>query len=109
MPQEQANGFVLARMRFKEQLSGEMSEKMDVHCQARATLYGPLDLIGQLRGRFVSALSRREQVRGAIGDEKRSEFFQIKLERSDHIRRQYAAARAIGLYKTGHVTIFARR
>jgi hypothetical protein len=85
MAEEQANGFVLAGMRFKEQLSAEMSEQMDVHCQANAPLYGSLDLIGQLRGRFMFALSRWEQVRGAIGDEKGPESFQIKLEKADDI------------------------
>src|SRR6516165_4402052 len=88
MPQEQANGFVLARMCFKEQEGAGMPEQVDVHRQARATLYRPLNLIGQLRRRFMSALSRREQVRGTVRHEKGSKFFQIELEKADDIRRQ---------------------
>ena len=88
MAEEQANGFVLAGMRFKEQFSAEMSEQMNVHCQANASLYGSPDLISQLRRRFMFALSRREEVRGAVGDEKGPESFQIMLENADDIAPQ---------------------
>ena len=88
-------------MGFEVQVGADMPEKMGVHGQAGADLYGALDLCGQLRGRLGSALSRREQVAGAIGDEKGSEFFQVKLEKADDIRWQFKLERVLVLDLAG--------
>jgi hypothetical protein len=76
-------------MSLKEQVGADVPKKMDVYRQACANLNGALDLFAQLLGRLGSALSRRKKIAGAISHEKRSKFFQVKLEKSDDIRWQF--------------------
>ena len=97
MAQEQAHSLVIARMGFEVQIGADMPEKMGIHGQASALLYAALDLFGQLRGGLCSALSRREQLDGAIGHEKGPEFFQVELEEADDIRRQFELERVLVL------------
>jgi hypothetical protein len=84
-------------MSFKEQVGADVPKKMDVYRQGCANLNGALDLFGQLLGRLGSALSRRKKIAGAISHEKRSKFFQIKLEKPDDIRWQFKLKRVLVL------------
>jgi hypothetical protein len=88
-------------MGLKEQEGTGMPEQVDIHRQARLTLYDPLNLISQLRGSLGSALSRREQIRGAIRHEQRSEIVPIKIEKAGDIRRQFEFERLLVLDLSG--------
>jgi hypothetical protein len=88
-------------MGLKEQEGTGMPEQVDIHRQARLTLYDPLNLISQLRGSLGSALSRRKHRAGAVSHKQWPEFFQVKLENADDIRRQFELERVLVLDLSG--------
>jgi hypothetical protein len=99
--QKQPHGLVITRMGFEVEKSAYMAEEMGIHGQTGALLDAALNLVGQLRGSFCSALSRRKQVAGAISHKKGPEFFQVKLKKAEDVRRELELQRVLIFYLSG--------